>query len=194
MLTEWGRRSLKGFFEAIAQVFNTLHITPNMITLFGLLMNVVVAYLIISNRIRAAGVLYIVAAGTDAIDGTLARMVGVRSRFGGFWDSTLDRMGEAIVVSAVGVWAALRGDSVGVAIAFAALTTSYLVSYTRARAEGLGIDTKVGFGTRVERFVIMVVALVAGYPIVGLAIIAVIAGITVVQRIYDVWRQTNTQS
>lgn len=193
MLTEWGRRSLKGVFEAIAQVFNTLHISPNMITLFGLMMNVVVAYLIITGRIRAAGVLYIVAAGTDAIDGTLARMVGVRSRFGGFWDSTLDRMGEAIVISAVGVWAAMHGDAVGVAIAFAALATSYLVSYTRARAEGLGIDTKVGFGTRVERFIIMVVALVAGYPIVGLSIIAIIAGITVIQRIYDVWRQINTQ-
>lgn len=194
MLTEWGRRSFKGFFEAIAQVLNTLHITPNMITLFGLLMNLVVAYLIISGRIRAAGVLYIIGAGTDAIDGTLARMVGVRSRFGGFWDSTLDRMGEAIVISAVGVWAAEQGNTLGVAITFAALATSYLVSYTRARAEGLGIDTKVGFGTRVERFIIMVLALVIGYPIWGLAIIAVIAGITVVQRIYDVWRQLRTQS
>lgn len=194
MLTEWGRRSLKGFFEAIAQVFNTLHLTPNMITLFGLLLNIVVAYLIISGRIQAAGVLYIFAAGLDAIDGTLARMVGVRSRFGGFWDSTLDRMGEAIVISGAGVWAAQQGNVVGVAIAFAALFTSYLVSYTRARAEGLGIDTKVGLGTRVERYLIMVIALVAGYPIIGLAIIAVIAGITVVQRIYDVWRQTSTQS
>lgn len=192
MLTEWGRRSLRGFFEAVAQVFNTLHITPNMVTLFGLLLNTVVAYLIISGRIQAAGVLYIFAAGLDAIDGTLARMVGVRSRFGGFWDSTLDRMGEAVVISAVGVWAAMEGDVVGGAIAFAALTTSYLVSYTRARAEGLGIDTKVGFGTRVERYIILVIALVVGYPIIGLAIIAVIAGITVAQRIYDVWRQTNT--
>lgn len=192
MLTEWGRRSLKGFFEAIAQAFNALHITPNMVTLFGLLMNSVVAYLIIIGRIQAAGVLYIFAAGLDAIDGTLARMVGVRSRFGGFWDSTLDRMGEAIVISAVGVWAAMQGDLVGVAITFAALTTSYLVSYTRARAEGLGIDTKVGFGTRVERYIILVIALVVGYPIIGLAIIAIIAGITVIQRIYDVWRQTNT--
>lgn len=192
MITEWGRRSLKGFFEAVAQVFNALHITPNMVTLFGLLLNTVVAYLIISGRIQAAGVLYIFAAGLDAIDGTLARMVGVRSRFGGFWDSTLDRMGEAVVISAVGVWAAMEGDVMGGAIAFAALTTSYLVSYTRARAEGLGIDTKVGFGTRVERYIILVIALVVGYPIIGLAIIAVIAGITVAQRIYDVWRQTNT--
>lgn len=194
MLTEWGRRSLKGFFEAIAQVFNTLHITPNTVTLFGLLLNFVVAYLVIDDRIQAAGVLYIFAAGLDAIDGTLARMVGVRSRFGGFWDSTLDRMGEAIVISAVGVWAALQTNAGGVAVAFAALSTSYLVSYTRARAEGLGMDTKVGFGTRVERYIILVIALVVGYPIVGLTIISVIAGVTVLQRIYDVWRQANTSS
>lgn len=194
MLTEWGRRSFRGLFEAVAQIFKTLHITPNMITLSGLLLNCVVAYLIIAGRIQAAGVLYIFAAGFDAIDGTLARMVGVRSRFGAFWDSTLDRMGEAIVISAVGVWAALQGDAMGVGLAFAALTTSYLVSYTRARAEGLGLDTKVGFGTRVERYLVMVLALITGYAVIGLAIIAVIAGVTVLQRIYDVWRQANRSS
>ncbi len=190
MLTDWGRRNLKDFFESIASAFGALHITPNAVTLFGLLLNLVVALLIITDRVRVAGILYIIAAGTDAIDGTLARMLSVRNRFGAFWDSTLDRMGEAIVIASIGLWAARNGDLTGVAVAFAALVTSYLVSYTRARAEGLGIDTKVGVGTRVERFVIMVAALVLGYPIIGLAIIALLAGITTIQRIYDVWRQT----
>ena len=79
----------------------------------------------------------------------------------------------------------------GLAISLAALVTSFMVSYTRARGEGLGIESKVGFGTRVERFIILLIALLVGYPIVGLAIIAVLAGITTVMRIYDVWRQTN---
>lgn len=190
MLTDWGRRNLKDFFESIASAFGAFHITPNAITLFGLLLNLVVAFLIVTDRVRAAGMLYIIAAGTDAIDGTLARMLGIRNRFGAFWDSTLDRMGEAIVIASIGLWTAKHGDLTGVAVAFAALVTSYLVSYTRARAEGLGIDTKVGVGTRVERFVIMVIALLLGYPIIGLAIIALLAGITTLQRIYDVWRQT----
>ena len=113
-----------------------------------------------------------------------------RNRFGGFWDSTLDRLGESIVMAAIGYSAAVQGNPLGVALAFAALVTSYLVSYTRARAEGLGLDCKVGIGTRVERFIILAVALLLGYPIVGLALIATVAGITVLQRIYSVWQQT----
>ncbi len=191
MITEWGRKNLRWLFEALARVLQALHLTPNAITLIGTLLSVVVAYFIMTDRLLAAGAVYFVASLTDALDGTLARMAGVRSRFGAFWDSTLDRLSEAIVVSSIAYWAALQGDMLGLAISLAALVTSFMVSYTRARGEGLGIESKVGFGTRVERFIILLIALLVGYPIVGLAIIAVLAGITTVMRIYDVWRQTN---
>lgn len=190
MITEWGRKNLRWLFEALARVLQALHLTPNAITLIGTLLCVVVAYFIMTDRLLIAGAVYFVASLTDALDGTLARMAGVRSRFGAFWDSTLDRLSEAIVVSSIGYWAALQGNMLGLAISLAALVTSFMVSYTRARGEGLGIESKVGFGTRVERFIILLVALLVGYPIVGLAIIAVLAGITTVMRIYDVWRQT----
>ena len=191
MITEWGRKNLRWLFEALARVLQALHLTPNAITLIGTLLSVVVAYFIMTDRLLAAGAVYFVASLTDALDGTLARMAGVRSRFGAFWDSTLDRLSEAIVVSSIAYWAALQGDMLGLAISLAALVTSFMVSYTRARGEGLGIESKVGFGTRVERFIILLTALLVGYPIVGLAIIAVLAGITTVMRIYDVWRQPN---
>ena len=191
MITEWGRKNLRWLFEALARVLQALHLTPNAITLIGTLLSVVVAYFIMTDRLLAAGAVYFVASLTDALDGTLARMAGVRSRFGAFWDSTLDRLSEAIVVSSIAYWAALQGDMLGLAISLAALVTSFMVSYTRARGEGLGIESKVGFGTRVERFIILLIALLVGYPIVGLAIIAVLAGITTVMRIYDVWRQPN---
>ena len=190
MLTDWGRRNLRPVFESIAVLLHRLHLTPNVITLLGLLLSIGTAVLIISDRLLAAGLLYIIGAGSDAIDGTLARLTDSRSKFGAFWDSTLDRLGESIVVAAIGYWAALQGDMTGLIIAFVALTASFLVSYTRARAEGLGLQCNVGIGTRVERFLILVVALVIGYPVYGLALIATLAAITVVQRIYFVWRQT----
>jgi CDP-diacylglycerol--glycerol-3-phosphate 3-phosphatidyltransferase len=193
MLTEWGRRNLKVVFDPIARVLVALHITPNVVTFLGLLGNLIVAYLITTDRLPAAGLLYIIAAGSDAIDGTLARLLGVRNRFGAFWDSTLDRLGEAIVIASLGYWLARQGDTNGVLIAFAALVTSYLVSYTRARAEGLGMTTKVGIGTRVERFIIMVLGLLLERPVAALAVIALMAGVTVIQRITDIWLQTRKE-
>lgn len=193
MLTEWGRRNLKVVFDPIARVLVALHITPNVVTFLGLLGNLAVAYLIVTDRLTAAGLLYIIAAGSDAIDGTLARLLGMRNRFGAFWDSTLDRLGEAIVIASLGYEMARQGDTNGVLVAFAALVTSYLVSYTRARAEGLGMSTKVGIGTRVERFIIMVAGLVLERPVIALAVIAVIAGVTVIQRITDIWLQTRNE-
>ncbi len=193
MLTEWGRRNLKVVFDPIARVLVALHITPNVVTFLGLLGNLAVAYLIVTDRLLAAGLLYIIAAGSDAIDGTLARLLGMRNRFGAFWDSTLDRLGEAIVIASLGYGMARQGDTNGVLVAFAALVTSYLVSYTRARAEGLGMSTKVGIGTRVERFIIMVAGLVLERPAIALAVIALIAGVTVIQRITDIWLQTRNE-
>ncbi len=193
MLTEWGRKALKPIFEFVASIFQKLHITPNTITVFGFVFSLAVAYLIIVDQLFWAGMLYFIGAGMDAIDGTLARRVGVRSNFGGFLDSTLDRFGEATVTGALGVWAALQGDMFGVFLAFSALVTSFMVSYTRARAESLGYEAKIGFGSRVERFIIMVASLILQRPIIGLALITLLAGITTFQRIYVVWKQAQAE-
>jgi phosphatidylglycerophosphate synthase len=193
MLTEWGRRVLKPIFEFVASVFQRLHITPNTVTVIALVLSVVVAYLIIIDQLFWAGVLYFIGAGLDAIDGTLARQMGVRSNFGAFLDSTLDRLGESTVTGAIGVWAASRGDMLGVLLAFAALVASFMVSYTRARAESLGYEAKLGFGSRVERFFIMVISLLLGRPIIGVALITLLAGITTIQRIYVVWKQAQAE-
>ncbi len=81
----------------------------------------------------------------------------------------------------------------GVLLAFAALVTSFMVSYTRARAESLGYEAKLGFGSRVERFFIMVISLLFGRPIIGVALITLLAGITTIQRIYVVWKQAQAE-
>ncbi len=189
MITDWGRQTFKGLFEAIADVLLKLHLTPNVVTFIGFLINLLAALFIIQDKIFVGGLLYILAGFGDAIDGTLARKIGVKNKFGAFWDSTLDRLSESVVMGAIGYWSILQGSSLGAGLAFLALISSYMVSYTRARGEGLGVQTKVGFGTRVERYIILSAALVLGYPLYGLALIALLAGVTVLQRIYDVWRQ-----
>ncbi len=191
MITEWGRRNLKVVFEPIAGVFRALHITPNVITLLGFLLNLVVAYLIMIDQVRWAGGVFLIAAGADAIDGTLARQLGVRNKFGAFWDSTLDRLSESFVIMAIGYVFAAQGEPWRVLIAFLALIASYLVSYTRARGEGLGVDVKVGIGTRVERFIVMALALVLDQLLIGLIVIVVLAGITVLQRMWVVYKITH---
>jgi len=196
MITEWGRRNLKVILEPIAGVFRALHVTPNVITLLGFLLNVVAAYLIIIDQIFWGGVVFLIAAGADAIDGTLARQIGIRNKFGAFWDSTLDRLSESIIIMALAYGYASAGNATAVMIAFLALITSFLVSYTRARGEGIGIDVKVGIGTRVERFIIMAVALIfSGFykplPLIGLTLIVILAGITVIQRMWVVYKVTH---
>ncbi len=191
MITEWGRRNLKVVLEPIAGVFRALHITPNTITLLGFLLNLVAAYLIVIHQVFLAGVVFLIAAGADAIDGTLARQLGVRNKFGAFWDSTLDRLSESIIIMAIGYVFAEQGQPLYVLVAFLALIASFLVSYTRARGEGLGVNVKVGIGTRVERFIVMAIALIFNYLLIGLLVIVVLAGITVIQRMVVVYRITH---
>ncbi len=190
MITEWGRRHLKVVLEPIASIFRALHITPNVITLTGFLLNLIVAYLIIIGQVRWAGVVFLIAAGADAIDGTLARQLGVRNKFGAFWDSTLDRLSESFVLMAIGYVFAMNQQPGYVAVAFLALIASFLVSYTRARGEGLGVDVKVGIGTRVERFIVMALALLLNQLLIGLVVIVILAGITVLQRMWAVRQAT----
>jgi CDP-diacylglycerol--glycerol-3-phosphate 3-phosphatidyltransferase len=199
MITEWGRRNLKVILEPIAGVFRALHITPNVITLLGFLLNVVAAYLIVIDQVFWGGVVFLVAAGADAIDGTLARQLGIRNKFGAFWDSTLDRLSESIIIMAIAYRFAVAGEVMAVMIAFLALVASFLVSYTRSRGEGIGIDVKVGVGTRVERFIIMAVALLfSGFYenllLIALLLIVILAGITVLQRMWVVYKVTHETS
>ncbi|NOZ71142.1 MAG: CDP-alcohol phosphatidyltransferase family protein [Chloroflexi bacterium] len=190
MISDWGRKHSKFILEPIADIFLKLHFTPNRITLLGLIITFFVGYLVVTDHLLAAGLLYVIGAGADAVDGTVARRIGIKNAFGAFWDSTLDRLGETLVIAALGYRAALSGDTLTVLLAFSSLVTSYLVSYTRARAEGLDLECKVGIGTRVERFLIMLLALLFQQPTIGLAVITLVAGITVLQRIYAVWQQT----
>jgi CDP-diacylglycerol---glycerol-3-phosphate 3-phosphatidyltransferase len=135
-------------------------LTPNTISLTGFALNVLAAVLVWERYFFLAGVAFIVGSIMDTLDGRYSRMSGKGTPFGAFLDSTLDRMEEGIVLTAVAAYFADRGDELAAAATVAAVLFSLMVSYTRARAEALGVACKVGIATRAVRVVILSAGLV----------------------------------
>jgi CDP-diacylglycerol--glycerol-3-phosphate 3-phosphatidyltransferase len=135
-------------------------LTPNAISLTGFTLNLAAAALVVDRLFFLAGVAFIAGSVMDTLDGRYSRMSGKGTAFGAFLDSTLDRLEEGIVLIAVGAYFATRHDSVAVAAVVAAVLGSLMVSYTRARAEALGLECKVGLATRPVRVVILSAGLV----------------------------------
>ena len=139
-------------------------------------------------------VLFVVGSVLDILDGALARSRGIGSPFGAFLDSTVDRVGEGFMIGAIGLVLMRHDQMWGVALAFAAVAGSFLVSYARARAEALGLQGDVGLGSRAERVVVITTGLVLA-PVNDLvlpatmALLATTAWMTVVQRILFVRKQ-----
>jgi CDP-diacylglycerol---glycerol-3-phosphate 3-phosphatidyltransferase len=130
-------------------------LTPNAISMTGLVLNVVAAVLVTQRLFFLAGVAFIVGSVMDTLDGRYSRMSGKGTPFGAFLDSTLDRIEEGVVLCAVGAYFAERGDELAVAAVVVGVLFSLMVSYTRARAEALGVECKVGIASRAVRVVIL---------------------------------------
>jgi CDP-diacylglycerol--glycerol-3-phosphate 3-phosphatidyltransferase len=191
-LKEAGRALL----APVVRLALALHLTPNTVTVLGLLLTLVAAALVAGGWLLVGAAVLTVGSLLDAVDGALARAAGGGTRFGGFLDSTLDRAGEAILYIGIGGYFLIQtGDpTLPVLLAFVALAGSFLVSYSRARAEGIGISAAVGLAPRTERLVLAIVGIaLAGIGLTGalVAVLAVIAALTVatvLQRIWHVWR------
>lgn len=172
----------------LVRVIDRLGLTPNTLTLLGLVLNTVVAVLLARGSLRAGGVLLLVASAFDALDGTLARLTGRQSRFGAFFDSTTDRYSEAVVYGGMLYYFVAEKTQPEMLLAYAAIIGSLMVSYTRARAEGLGVECRVGLFTRVERMLVLSAGLILGGITVTLWLVAILANLTAIQRIAHVWR------
>jgi len=197
-LTEQVRHMLKGVIDPIAEFLNRIGLAPNTITILGLIGNVIGAALLVNGRMTLGGLVILVTAPLDALDGTMARLRGENrtdssSTFGAFLDSVIDRYAELAIYGGLLVYFALHGVWIGVILAYLAAAGSILVSYTRARAQALGIETKIGFLTRLERYLVLVPALVFNIPLIGLWILAIFSNFTALQRIMDVYRKMNSQ-
>jgi CDP-diacylglycerol--glycerol-3-phosphate 3-phosphatidyltransferase len=172
-------------------------VTPDALTISGVGLciagAVVVYFEYVSEWLFILGAaLFVVGSILDILDGALARRSGKGSPFGAFLDSTVDRIGEAFMIAAIGLVLMRDGSTWGLALAFAAMAGSFLVSYTRARAEVLGLKGDVGLGSRAERVVVITAGLVLA-PIGALpwamAVLTATAWITVVQRVLSVRAQ-----
>ena len=135
-------------------------LTPNAISMTGFVLNVVAAVLVWQEEFFLGGLAFIVGSLMDMMDGRYSRMSGKGTPFGAFLDSTLDRVEEGIVLTAVAAYFATQGDDLAVAATVLCVVGSYMVSYTRARAEALGVECKVGLATRAVRVVILSAGLV----------------------------------
>jgi CDP-diacylglycerol---glycerol-3-phosphate 3-phosphatidyltransferase len=173
-------------------------LTPNAISLTGFALNLAAAALIVGRYFFLAGIAFIVGSIMDTLDGRYSRMSGKGTPFGAFLDSTLDRLEEGIVLIAVGAYFASRHNQVAAAATVAAVLGSLMVSYTRARAEALGVECKVGLATRPVRVVILSIGLIfakgAGighFELLAPAVyvLAVLTVLTTLQRIFHVRRQ-----
>ena len=170
-------------------------LTPNAISLTGLLLNVVAAVLVYQDEYFLGGIAFIVGSVMDTLDGRYSRMSGKGTAFGAFLDSTLDRVSEGIVLAAVAAQFAEAGDDFAVAATVIAVLASVMVSYTRARAEALGVKGDVGIAPRAIRVVILSIGLLfakgAGLGDFELLepavyVLAVLSIVTVFQRIFHV--------
>ena len=167
-------------------------LTPNAISLTGFVLNVVAALLIWQTEFFWGGVAFIIGSIMDTLDGAYSRMSAKGTPFGAFLDSTLDRIEEGIVLTGVAVWFTKEQNEAAVAAVVIAVLASLVVSYTRARAEALGVECKVGIATRAIRVVILSVGLVfasLGALEPAVYLLAGLSSFTVVQRIFHVRRQ-----
>ena len=173
-----------------------LHISPNALTLTGLVISLVSAVIVGSGYLLAGGLVMLFSGLFDMIDGALARSTGKTTKFGALMDSVSDRVSEAALLCALLVMYTLRGSTPGAFLAAAALVGSFLTSYIRARAEGLGLECRVGMFTRAERVIVLGLGLILDQALwqygalVAVAILAAFSYVTVVQRVAYVWKQT----
>ena len=202
LLPDWLKNGYLRTIDPIADWMVRRRVSPNLLTTIGTLFAVTGGVIYATGHIRAAGWLLGLTALFDVLDGNVARRTGQSSVFGAFYDSTLDRIADGAVMGGLAVFYAtspLHSSAAMVAICVLGIIGTFLVSYTRARAESLGIDAKVGIMQRAERVVLLTAPqaffglALGGYILVAvIVVLTVTAWITAVQRIMVVYRATTT--
>jgi CDP-diacylglycerol--glycerol-3-phosphate 3-phosphatidyltransferase len=196
LVPSWLKDAGRTVLDPVVRLALRLRLTPNTVTVLGLLLTLLAATLIASGSLLVGAAILTVGSLLDAVDGALARARGGGTAFGGFLDSTLDRAGEAILYMGVaGYYLRTAPDpTLPVLAAFVALSGSFMVSYSRARAEGVGFHASVGLAPRTERLVLIIVGIALaglglGAALIGaITIIAALTVATLIQRIWHVWR------
>lgn len=202
IVPQWAKDAARVALHPLIRLAQLLHLTPNTVTVIGLFIVTVAAFLIAQGLLLAGAAVLLAGSLLDAVDGSLARLQGGGTVFGSFLDSTLDRVGEAVLYAGiVGYFLGTTADPrLPVAGTILALIGSFMVSYARARAEAIGVPAAVGLAPRTERLALVIggVAIAGlGWPVVLIGVlwlVTVLTAVTVIQRIRHVWRATREQS
>ncbi|MFQ5933068.1 MAG: CDP-alcohol phosphatidyltransferase family protein [Dehalococcoidia bacterium] len=181
---------LERFAEPAARLLSQTGLTPNKVSVIGGALSLAAGHTISRGHLFTGGVLVLAAGAMDVLDGALARATGKKTRFGAVLDSTLDRVSEAAVLFGLLVLYTGAGSTPLVLLVYGTLVGSLLVSYIRARAEGLDITCDVGILTRAERTIIMALGLLLGKVPPALVTLALFSYITAAQRLLQVRRAT----
>lgn len=174
----------------IARLLLGVRVRPNQLTLLGLLCSAAAAWAFAFAWPRTGGLLLAIAGALDVLDGALARAADQASPFGAFLDSVLDRYSDLLVLAGLVVLFMGRDQPWAVGATLAAVVGTIMVSYTRARAESVGVECRVGVMERGERLLILILGALADFLLVAVCIVAVGANLTAVHRIGHVWRAT----
>ncbi len=180
------RTIFKGILDPIGTILNRTGLTPNAITLLGLAGTTIGAFILSQGKMTLGAIVIFFSVIIDAFDGTMARLRGESSDFGAFVDSVSDRYAEFITFGGLLYYFLEEGHFPGVMMTFAAVSGSMLVSYVKARAEGLNFTAKVGILSRVERYIVLIPLLLFNQPLIAVSVIAVLGNFTALQRIAHV--------
>ena len=185
-ITDFLRKKFQKILITVSSFLLKVGLTPNLITLLGLLGNIGAALFISKGKFIIGGIIALAVGTFDAIDGTMARLSGKPSKFGCLFDSLIDRYSEMTLLLGILVYFSSINDNTGIILVYLSLCGSFLVSYIRARAEGLGVEVRKGILTRVERLLIIVISLLFRQPLMGVLIIALLGNFTALQRLWFV--------
>jgi phosphatidylglycerophosphate synthase len=174
--------------KPLGPIAKRIPVDPNVLTIVGFLVTVIAA-LVIPVNLRLGGILILFGGVFDMLDGIVARTSGKTSKFGAFLDSVLDRYSDAFLFLAVTWHFAEKSNITGALISLGTLVGAFLISYVRARAEGLGEECHTGIMERPERIILLALAAITGWLIPVLWIMLVLTHITVFQRVYHVWKK-----
>ena len=187
MLTHY-RASLHGLADPVARLLLRARAQPNQLTILGLVVSLVAAHGFAQGRHRTAALLLAVAGLFDFFDGALARIAGSESAFGAFLDSVVDRYSDLVVLLGIVLWYERENDFTGVFFTMLAVVGTFMTSYTKARAQSVGIPCEVGIVERPERLIILIAGALFGLLTPTVIALGVLTNLTALQRVFHVRR------
>ena len=187
--TDFLRQLFKDVLDKSGAFLNGLGIRPNVVTMTGVLGNIAAGILIANGELLWGGIIALLAAPMDALDGTMARLRNESSRYGAFVDSVSDRYSEFALYAGLLVHFNNTGTWQDALLVFFAAMGSILVSYVRAKAEAMNYSAKIGLFTRVERYLVLLPGIIFNVPRISLWILAIFSNFTALQRFWHVRKQ-----